>query len=151
MSASLTITLSLSLPAFDVADRSKDIIISGGENISSLAIESALSAHPDVLEVACVARSHDKWGERPHAFVVLRDGASWHGRHVEFETELKKFARGKMPAFAIPEWVEVVPALEKTSTGKSECDGFGCVDRLRPELTTLHGDEQFKSTFCGTS
>ncbi|KAM0793453.1 hypothetical protein ACM66B_000896 [Microbotryomycetes sp. NB124-2] len=103
---------------FAIQDRSKDIIISGGENISSLSIESALSAHPDVLEVACVARSHEKWGERPHAFVVLREGSSWHGKQVEFEKELKKFSRGKMPAFAIPEWVELVPALEKTSTGK---------------------------------
>lgn len=99
-------------------DRSKDIIISGGENISSLAIESALSSHPDVLECACIARPHEKWGERPHAYVVLKDSASWHGRHVAFEQELKKFSKGKLPGFATPEWVEVVEALEKTSTGK---------------------------------
>lgn len=99
-------------------DRSKDIIISGGENISSLAIESALSSHPDVLECACIARPHEKWGERPHAYVVLKDAASWHGRHIAFEKELKRFSKGKLPGFATPEWVEVVEALEKTSTGK---------------------------------
>ncbi|KAK4704545.1 hypothetical protein P7C70_g1664, partial [Phenoliferia sp. Uapishka_3] len=103
---------------FNIADRSKDLIISGGENISSLACEAALSAHPDVHEVAVVARPHEKWGERPHAFVVLKDGAKWHGRHAAFETELKKFGKGRMSPFAIPEWIEVVVELEKTSTGK---------------------------------
>ncbi|SCZ90923.1 BZ3500_MvSof-1268-A1-R1_Chr1-3g02386 [Microbotryum saponariae] len=113
---------------FAIADRSKDIIVSGAENISSLALESALTTHPDVLEVACVARAHEKltavrrlqWGERPHAFVVLKPGASWHDKLEHFENELKQFAKksGLLPGFAIPEWVEVVHDLEKTSTGK---------------------------------
>lgn len=103
---------------FAIQDRSKDIIISGGENISSLSIESTLAAHPDVHEVACIARPHEKYGERPHAYIVLKDGKRWHGRHADFETEIKSFSRGKMPGFAIPEWVEVVTELEKTSTGK---------------------------------
>lgn len=59
-----------------------------------------------------------QWGERPHAFVVLRDGAKWHGRHAEFSAELKKHAKSRMPGFAVPEWIEIVPELEKTSTGK---------------------------------
>ncbi|KAL8277498.1 hypothetical protein RQP46_010128 [Phenoliferia psychrophenolica] len=103
---------------FHIADRGKDIIISGGENISSLACEAALSAHPDVHEVAVVARAHEKWGERPHAFVVLKPSASWHGRHAAFESALKAFGKGRMAPFAIPEWVEIVEQLEKTSTGK---------------------------------
>lgn len=101
-----------------IQDRSKDIIISGGENASSLSIESALYEHPDVLEVAVVARPHDKYGERAHAFVILRDAAKWDGKPAEFEVELKEFSRPRLPGFARPEWVEVVPALPKTSTGK---------------------------------
>jgi len=103
-----------------ILDRSKDIIISGGENASSLAIEQELAEHPAVREVAVVARSHPKWGERPMAFVILTPLAEkeYAGRHLEFETELKKFARTKLPGFASPEWVRVVDELPKTSTGK---------------------------------
>lgn len=63
-----------------------------------------------------------QWGERPHAFVVLKPGSKWHGKHAEFETELKTFGRKKLSAFAVPEWIEVVAPeeLPKTSTGKSE-------------------------------
>lgn len=101
-----------------IQDRSKDIIISGGENASSLSVESALYEHPDVLEVAVVARPHEKYGERAHAFIILRDGKKWAARHPEFEVELKEFSRSRLPGFARPEWVEVVEALPKTSTGK---------------------------------
>lgn len=88
----------------------QDIIISGGENVSSLYVESELAAHPAVVEAAVVARPHDKYGERPHAFVVLRERVA--------VDELRQFARSRMPGFAVPEWFEVVEALEKTSTGK---------------------------------
>ncbi|KDQ63757.1 hypothetical protein JAAARDRAFT_148420 [Jaapia argillacea MUCL 33604] len=103
-----------------VVDRSKDIIISGGENASSLAIEQELSEHPDILEVSVVARPHIKWGERPMAFVVLRhDGEKkWAGRLDEFAADLKKHAKKRLPGFACPEWVDVVQELPKTSTGK---------------------------------
>ncbi|KAH9846084.1 acetyl-CoA synthetase-like protein [Lenzites betulinus] len=103
-----------------VQDRSKDIIISGGENASSLAIEQELASHPDVLEVSVVARAHEKWGERPMAFVILhpQKAARWTGRHAEFEENLKKHARSRLPGFACPEWVSVVDELPKTSTGK---------------------------------
>ncbi|BGP28698.1 hypothetical protein JCM10296v2_000434 [Rhodotorula toruloides] len=96
------------------------LVISGGENISSLAVENELAAHDDVHECAVVARPHEKWGERPHAFVVLKPGSKWHGKHAEFETELKTFGRKKLSAFAVPEWIEVVAPeeLPKTSTGK---------------------------------
>ncbi|TFK30585.1 AMP-dependent synthetase and ligase [Coprinopsis marcescibilis] len=103
-----------------IMDRSKDIIISGGENASSLAIEQELASHPHVLEVSVVARNHIKWGERPMAFVTLhpQHTSKWKGRHHEFEKDLKAHAKPRLPGFACPEWVEVVPELPKTSTGK---------------------------------
>ncbi|KAI0072767.1 acetyl-CoA synthetase-like protein [Panus rudis PR-1116 ss-1] len=106
--------------SLQVQDRSKDIIISGGENASSLAIETELASHPDVLEVSVVARPHPKWGERPMAFVILKPQAiaKWSGKHIEFETDLKRHARTRLPGFACPEWVKVVDELPKTSTGK---------------------------------
>ena len=113
-----------------IQDRSKDIIISGGEvraihparltladprtqNASSLAIEQELVTHPDVLEVAVVARAHPKWGERPMAFVTLHpDKASkWENRQKDFEADLKVHARKALPGFATPEWVTIVPQL----------------------------------------
>ena len=111
--------------AISIQDRSKDIIISGGENASSLAIESALFEHPDVLEVAVVARPHEQYGERAHAFVLLRDNAKdkWKGKGAEFEIELKDFSKTRLPGFARPEWVEIVDALPKTSTGKIQKQG----------------------------
>lgn len=103
-----------------IQDRSKDIIISGGENASSLAIEQELSEHHDVLEVAVVARPHPKWGERPMAFVTLKPSAErkWAGRHAAFAEDLQKFSKTRLPGFARPEWVRVEDALPKTSTGK---------------------------------
>ncbi|RDB15670.1 putative acyl-activating enzyme 1, peroxisomal [Hypsizygus marmoreus] len=106
--------------SISIMDRSKDIIISGGENASSLAIEQELASHPHVLEVSVVARSHPKWGERPMAFVTLhpQHSTKWTGKHHLFGDDLKKHARARLPGFATPEWVEVVPELPKTSTGK---------------------------------
>ncbi|GBE81811.1 Acetate/butyrate--CoA ligase AAE7, peroxisomal [Sparassis crispa] len=103
-----------------IQDRSKDIIISGGENASSLAIEQELASHPDVLEVSVVARPHPKWGERPMAFVILhpQHAQKWTGRHDEFGDHLKQHARKRLPGFACPEWVLIVEELPKTSTGK---------------------------------
>ncbi|KAJ7225713.1 hypothetical protein GGX14DRAFT_421918 [Mycena pura] len=103
-----------------VVDRSKDIIISGGENASSLAIEQELASHPDIMEVSVVARNHIKWGERPHAFVILKSQAisKWEGRHDVFSVELKAYAKVRLPGFACPEWVQIVKELPKTSTGK---------------------------------
>ena len=60
----------------EIRDRIKDVIISGGENISSVEVEAALLAHPAVMEVGVVGLPHEKWGEAPHAFVVLKPGAS---------------------------------------------------------------------------
>lgn len=103
-----------------ILDRSKDLLISGGENASTLAIEQELATHPDVLEVAVVARPHPKWGERAMAFVVLHlDSAKKYEEDaVKFVESLAKHAKERLPGFARPEWVEVVEELPKTSTGK---------------------------------
>ncbi|KAH9968801.1 acetyl-CoA synthetase-like protein [Russula dissimulans] len=103
-----------------IQDRAKDIIISGGENASSLAIEQELASHPDVLEVSVVGREHPTWGERPMAYIILRPESArrWDGKHAEFSSTLKTYARERLPGFAAPEWIVVVEELPKTSTGK---------------------------------
>lgn len=72
-----------------------------------------LASHPDVLEVSVVARNHVKWGERPHAFVMLKSHSKnkWRGRDDAFGEELKAYAKTKLPGFACPEWVQVVEEL----------------------------------------
>ncbi len=95
----------------EVKDRSKDIIISGGENISSLEVEETLYRHPKVLEAAVVAKPDDKWGETPCAFVTLRDGAAAE------PDEIIAFCRDHMAHFKVPRTVVFGP-LPKTSTGK---------------------------------
>jgi fatty-acyl-CoA synthase len=92
-------------------DRSKDIIISGGENISSIEVEDAIAKHPDVLFVAVVARPDPKWGEHPCAFVELRAG-----RNVSQE-EILAFARERLARFKMPRTI-IFSELPKTSTGK---------------------------------
>jgi fatty-acyl-CoA synthase len=94
-----------------IKDRSKDIIISGGENISSLEVEDVLYRHPAVLAAAVVARPDDKWGETPFAFVELKANAK------VTESELIEFCRGQMAKFKTPRAV-VFGELPKTSTGK---------------------------------
>jgi fatty-acyl-CoA synthase len=95
----------------ELRDRAKDIIISGGENISTIEVEQALVRHPDVLEAAVIAIPDEKWGERPKAFVTLRDGATLS------EHELIAFSREHLPGFKAPSEVEF-GELPKTSTGK---------------------------------
>ena len=95
----------------ELRDRAKDIIISGGENISSVEIEQALTTHPAVLEVAIVAGPDEKWGEVPVAFVTLKDGAS------ATAAELIDHVRGKLARFKAPKRVIFGP-LPKTATGK---------------------------------
>jgi fatty-acyl-CoA synthase len=95
----------------EVRDRAKDIIISGGENISTIQVERALVRHPDVLEAAVIAVPHEKWGERPKAFVTLRAGATL------TEAKLIAFSRETLPGFKVPDEIEFGD-LPKTSTGK---------------------------------
>ena len=96
----------------EIRDRIKDVIISGGENISSVEVEGVLLRHPAVQEVAIVGMTHEKWGEAPHAFVVLRPGAA------ATEAEIRQFARDHLAHFKAPQWVSFVTELPKTATGK---------------------------------
>lgn len=96
----------------EIRDRIKDVIISGGENISSIEVEAALLRHPAIVEVAVVGMPHEKWGESPEAFVVLRDGASL------ADGELKAFCRQSLAHFKVPTAFHVVLELPKTATGK---------------------------------
>jgi fatty-acyl-CoA synthase len=96
----------------EIRDRFKDVIISGGENISSIEVEGALLRHPAVLEVAVVGMPHEKWGESPHAFVVLRSGSS------ATPEDLRDFARAALAHFKVPSAFHFVSELPKTATGK---------------------------------
>jgi fatty-acyl-CoA synthase len=95
----------------EIKDRSKDIIISGGENISSLEVEEVLYRHPAIREAAVVARPDDKWGEIPCAFLVLKDGATL------TEPEITQFCKENLAHFKVPKKY-VFQELPKTSTGK---------------------------------
>ena len=96
----------------EIRDRIKDVIISGGENISSVEVEGTLLRHPAVQEAAIVGLPHEKWGEAPHAFVVLREGAS------ATDAELIAFTRDRLAHFKAPHGVTFVTELPKTATGK---------------------------------
>ncbi|KAK9943883.1 hypothetical protein M0R45_009475 [Rubus argutus] len=95
----------------EIKDRSKDIIISGGENISTIEVESVLFRHPDVLEAAIVGRPDEYWGETPCAFVKLKDGCNASAE------DIIKFCRGRLPHYMAPRTV-IFEDLPKTSTGK---------------------------------
>ncbi|MBH97782.1 MAG: acyl-CoA synthetase [Rhodospirillaceae bacterium] len=95
----------------EIRDRSKDIIISGGENISSIEVEGVLYRHPAILEAAIVARPDDHWGETPCAFVTLKDG------ETASEQEIIQFCRSNMAHYKCPKTV-IFTNLPKTSTGK---------------------------------
>jgi fatty-acyl-CoA synthase len=113
----------------EIRDRSKDIIISGGENVSSIEVEGALYRHPDVLEAAVVARPDEIWGETPCAFVLLKDGSP------ATEAELIEHCRRELARFKAPRTVVFGP-LPKTSRGKfkSSCSGRGRVRSYPPSL-----------------
>lgn len=95
----------------ELRDRIKDVIISGGENITSVEVENVLTEHPDVLEAAVVGAPHPKWGEVPVAYVALREGA-----RLEAD-ELTEFVRARLAGFKAPRRV-FFTSLPKTSTGK---------------------------------
>ena len=96
----------------EIRDRYKDVIISGGENISSVEVEGVLLRHPAVLEVAVVGLADERWGESPHAFVVLRADAT------ATADELREFARAHLAHFKVPTGYHFLDALPKTATGK---------------------------------
>lgn len=95
----------------EIKDRSKDIIISGGENISSIEIEDVLYRHPDIEEVAVIAMSDEKWGEVPCAFVKVKE------EKYLTQDDLIAFCRSQMAHFKVPKKF-IFTALPKTSTGK---------------------------------
>jgi fatty-acyl-CoA synthase len=96
----------------EVKDRAKDIVISGGENISSLEVEEALYRHPDVMEAAVVAHPDEKWGEVPHAFITLKPGAA------ENRDGIIAFCRTNLAGFKVPKGFTLMAELPKTATGK---------------------------------
>jgi fatty-acyl-CoA synthase len=96
----------------EIRDRLKDVIISGGENISSIEVEGVLLRHPAVQEAAIVGLPDEKWGETPHAFVVLREGVT------ATEDDIIAFARDNLAHFKAPSGVTFVSELPKTATGK---------------------------------
>jgi fatty-acyl-CoA synthase len=109
----------------EIRDRLKDVIISGGENISSVEVEGVLLRHPAVQEVAIVGLPNERWGEAPQAFVVLKAGAT------ATESDLKEFARERLAHFKTPHGVTFVTELPKTATGKVQ----KYVLRGRPAIT----------------
>ena len=96
----------------EVKDRSKDIIISGGENISTIEVENALISHADVRDVAVIGVPSETWGERPHAFVLLAPGST------VTVPELQDHARKSLARFKVPDGMTFVDELPRTATGK---------------------------------
>ncbi len=118
-----------------IVDRQKDIIVSGGENISSLEVEKALLAHPCVYEVAVIPVPDERWGEAPKALVVLKPGAQ------ATENELLEFCRGRLARYKCPRSVEFLDVLPKTGSGKVlkkelRKKFWSGTESIRPELAT---------------
>ena len=96
----------------EIVDRSKDVIISGGENVSSVEVEGVLYEHPSILEVGVIAIPDEQWGEVPKAYIVLKDGMTLD------ETELREWCRSRMGHFKVPKIFAFVDMLPRTATGK---------------------------------
>jgi acyl-CoA synthetase (AMP-forming)/AMP-acid ligase II len=99
-------------PFVVISDRKKDVIISGGENVSSIEVEDALYAHPAVAEAAVIGVPHERWGETVKALVVLRPDAG------ATDTELMEFCRSRLAHFKCPTSIEFCETLPRTATGK---------------------------------
>ncbi|KAK4787399.1 hypothetical protein SAY86_011232 [Trapa natans] len=102
----------------EIKDRSKDVIISGGENLSSVEVESVLYTHPAVKEAAVVARPDEYWGETPCAFLSLKVEEDATGGKLPMEREIMEFCRARMPHYMVPKTIVFKDELPKTSTGK---------------------------------
>ena len=118
-----------------LVDRKKDIIISGGENVSSLEVEAALLAHAGVLEAAVIPVKHERWGEVPRALIVRKPGASCD------EAELIAFSRGRLSHYKCPSSVVFVESLPKTGTGKV----------LKRDLRGVYGDSYVSPELAGAA
>ena len=107
----------------EVVDRKKDLIISGGENISSIEVEGFLYKHPAVLEAACIAVPDERWGEVPPRWSCLKPGVS------ATEAEMIEFCREHLAHFKCPKSMSIIDALPRTATGKIQKnllrDNFG--------------------------
>jgi fatty-acyl-CoA synthase len=117
-----------------ITDRSKDVIISGGENISSVEVEDILHRHPSVLHAAVVAQPDDKWGEVPCAFVELKPGMA-----ATTEAEIIAFCRERLAHFKSPRRVVFMDALPKTGTGKIQKFKLREAAGSRDAITRLAG------------
>lgn len=95
-----------------IEDRKKDMIVSGGENIATPEVERVLYEHPDILEAAVVGHPDDRWGEVPHAFIVVRPGSTLS------DTEVAAFCRGRLAKFKVPAYTTIVGELPRTASGK---------------------------------
>jgi fatty-acyl-CoA synthase len=93
-------------------DRAKDVVVSGGENISTIEVEQAIVSHPDVVDCAVVSMPDEKWGERPKAYVVVRPGSDLDSDGVIAH------CRTRIARYKVPGAVELTEALPRTSTGK---------------------------------
>ena len=118
-----------------IVDRKKDIIVSGGENISSLEVEKAMLAHPAVYEVAVIPVPDERWGEVPKAIVSLKPGTKLS------EAELMEFTRGRLSHYKCPRSIEFVDVLPKTGTGKIlkkelRKKYWSGTESIRPEMAT---------------
>ena len=118
-----------------IVDRKKDIIVSGGENISSLEVEKAMLAHPGVYEVAVIPVPDPRWGEVPRALVVMKPGVR------ATEEELLEFCRGRLAHYKCPRSVEFLDALPRTGTGKVlkkelRRKYWSGSESIRPEMAT---------------
>ena len=97
---------------YSIADRKKDVIITGGENVSSIEVEDTLFSHPSVKEVAVIGVPHEKWGETVKALVVLVDGAD------VLERQLIDHCKSRIAGYKCPTSVEIRTELARTATGK---------------------------------
>jgi fatty-acyl-CoA synthase len=118
-----------------IVDRKKDIIVSGGENISSLEVEKAMLAHPGIYEVAVIPVPDAKWGEVPRALVVMKPGVT------ATESELLEFCRGRLTHYKCPRTVEFIDTLPRTGTGKVlkkelRKKYWSGTESIRPEFAT---------------
>jgi fatty-acyl-CoA synthase len=118
-----------------IVDRKKDIIVSGGENISSLEVEKALLAHPGIYEVAVIPVPDDRWGEVPKALVVMKPGVT------ATESEVLEFCRGRLTHYKCPRSVEFLETLPRTGTGKVlkkelRKKYWSGTESIRPEFAT---------------
>jgi len=118
-----------------IVDRKKDIIVSGGENISSLEVEKALLAHPSIYEVAVIPVPDERWGEVPKALVVMKPGVT------ATEAEILEFCRGNLTHYKCPRTVEFLDTLPRTGTGKVlkkelRKKYWSGTESIRPELAT---------------